>query len=333
VVVDAVAVSGEASDPEACSAGALAQDPAAGSRIIRWLEDGDPRGVGALRKLYPARGRAYLLGITGPSGAGKSTLVDALIAELRSRDFRVGVLAIDPTSPFSGGAILGDRVRMQRHAADPGVFIRSMATRGQLGGLARTTYEASIVLDAMGYEMVLIETVGVGQDELDVAGLAHTTAVVSVPGLGDDVQAIKAGILEIGDLHVINKSDRPGADETERHLRTLLQLRGDAERARGSGWEPRLLRTVATREQGIVELVDACLAHREHLRSSGTLAAREGARDERFLLDLLGARARGRLLGQAASASVLEACRSGELDPYTAVDRILAAAGLAEPAE
>jgi LAO/AO transport system kinase len=304
------------------------RDARAGARIIRWLEDEDPRGVAALRALHPMRGGAWLLGITGPPGAGKSTLVDALIAELRRRGHRVGVLAIDPTSPFSGGAILGDRIRMTRHAADPDVFIRSMATRGQLGGVSRATYEASIVLDAMGHDVVLIETVGVGQDELEVVELAHTTAVVSVPGLGDDVQAIKAGILEIGDLHVLNKADRPGADDTEKQLLTLLHLRSEQERERAHGWEPPLVRTVAAREEGIGELVDACLAHRDHLERTGTRAARERARDERLLHEILRTRAAERLLARPDAAEMLAACGRGEIDPYSAADQILADAGL-----
>lgn len=205
----------------------LAGEVAAGARLIRWLEDGDSRGREVLREIFPRAGRAQLIGITGPPGAGKSTLVDALVSGYRARRRKVGVLAVDPTSPYSGGAILGDRVRMQRHAADPGVFIRSMGTRGELGGLARATFDAALVMDAMGFDPVIVETVGVGQDEVEIAMLAHTTVVVSVPGLGDEIQAIKAGVLEAGQIFVINKADRAGA------ARTAPTARDDAAAARG----------------------------------------------------------------------------------------------------
>ncbi len=299
------------------------------ARVIRLLEDGDVRGREALAALYPKSGRAQIVGITGPPGAGKSTLVDRLITELRARGRTVGVLAIDPTSPFSGGAILGDRVRMQSHAADRGVFIRSMATRGRLGGLARAADDATVVLDAMGFDSILVETVGVGQDELDVAELAHTTVVVNVPGLGDEIQAIKAGILEVGDVFVLNKADRPGADETEKQLRLMLHLK----KAPEGSWEPPLLRTVARGGEGIEELLDACEGHRAGLARSGELEARAARRCYRSFLELLRTRAAERLLASAAAdpelAGLADDVRARRVDPYTAADRVVARFGLA----
>ncbi|MCP4906144.1 MAG: methylmalonyl Co-A mutase-associated GTPase MeaB, partial [bacterium] len=304
---------------------ALEGHVASGARIIRWLEDGERAGIEALKELYPKSGRAHLVGITGPPGAGKSTLVDALIAENRSRGRRVAVVAIDPSSPFSGGAILGDRVRMQRHATDPDVFIRSMATRGQLGGLSRSTFEATAVLDAMGYDIVMVETVGVGQDELEVVDLAHTTLVVNVPGLGDDIQAIKAGILEVGDVFVLNKADRSGADDTERALLTMLHLRGVIEGV----WAPPLLKTVAVREEGIPELVDACDAHRADLEASGALEGAAATRGEHFFAELLRDFAVEKIIASATARAfypkLLESVRAREIDPYTAAEQLVSA--------
>jgi len=298
---------------------------ASGARVIRWLEDGERKGVEALKVLYPQSGRAHIVGITGPPGAGKSTLVDALIAAQRKRGRRVAVVAIDPSSPFSGGAILGDRVRMQRHATDPDVFIRSMATRGQLGGLSRTTFEATAVLDAMGYDVVMVETVGVGQDELEVVDLAHTTLVVNVPGLGDDIQAIKAGILEIGDIFVLNKADRPGADEAEKVLLTMLHLRDAAEGA----WSPPLIKTAAALEEGIDALADACDAHRADLEARGALAEAAATRGEHFFLELLRDFAAEKIIDRATEGAsypkLLAAVRAREIDPYTAAEQLVAA--------
>jgi LAO/AO transport system kinase len=306
----------------------LAGKVAAGARAIRWLDDGDARGRDILRQIFPATGRAHIVGVTGPPGAGKSTLVDMLITEQRARGRRVGVLAIDPSSPFTGGAILGDRVRMSRHALDAGVFIRSMGTRGAAGGLSRATYDAAAVLDAMGYEVVIVETVGVGQDEIDVVALAHSTVIVAVPGLGDEVQAVKAGLLEAGEVFVINKADREGVEQTQRHLELLLHLR--AGRAGQGAWQPPLLRAIAARGEGAAAIADALEAHRAHLTASGEFVRQSGRRSEQQFLSL----AREAALAQAlerATPELLVAVRERRIDPYSAAARLFAAAAGASP--
>ncbi|GAC1336436.1 MAG: methylmalonyl Co-A mutase-associated GTPase MeaB [Myxococcales bacterium] len=286
----------------------LAGDVRAAARLMRLVDDAQPSAEAELRALFPHTGRAQIVGITGNPGAGKSTLVDRLIAHLRSQGKTVGVLAVDPTSPFTGGAILGDRIRMQDHALDAGVFIRSLATRGQLGGLSRATSDCVRVLDAMGKDVVLIETVGVGQDEVEVCRLAHSTVVVVVPGLGDDIQAIKAGILEVADLFAVNKADREGADRTVRDLRGMLELNHALLPPDGvPGWEIPILKTVAARDEGTAELWSAIAQHHAHLRAGPGLLAREAVRARRELVELL----RARLLREALSR--LES-RGGQLD-------------------
>jgi LAO/AO transport system kinase len=317
------------------------------ARLMRDLEDGVPSARETLRGLFPRTGRAYVVGLTGAPGAGKSSLTDRLIAHHRGAGRTVGVVAVDPTSPFSGGAILGDRIRMQDHALDPGVFIRSLATRGHLGGLSRATADVVQVLDAMGKDVVLVETVGVGQDEIEVAELAHTVVVVAVPGMGDDVQAIKAGVLEIADVFAVNKADREGADRTVRDLQVMLELRrstatrpslehGESHRLRQTGawdphdpgyWEPPVLKTVATRDEGVAELAGAVESHRRHLESTGQRAVREVARARAAFVSLLRERLlEGALQRLAAEEGHLDdiAARiaSRSADPYALVDEL-----------
>ncbi|MSO96176.1 MAG: methylmalonyl Co-A mutase-associated GTPase MeaB [Thermoleophilia bacterium] len=241
------------------------------SRLISGLESRQPGTSEVLTDVYAAGGRAHVIGITGSPGAGKSCLVNALLGELRGRGMRVAVIAVDPSSSLTGGAILGDRIRMQDHALDQGVFVRSMATRGRLGGVSRATVDAVAVLDAAGWDTVIVETIGVGQDELEIVRIAHTTAIVSVPGLGDDIQAIKAGLLEVGDIHVVNKADRPGADRTAAELTGMLMLSD----LRASGWTLPVLLTVALDGTGLPEFADALAGHLAWLRSSGELVRRE----------------------------------------------------------
>jgi LAO/AO transport system kinase len=302
-------------------AGTLAAERTAIAKLITLVETGGNEARAAVAQLYGATGNAYTVGITGAPGAGKSTLTDRVISRIRRDGDEVGVLAIDPSSPFSGGAILGDRVRMQDHFTDQGVFIRSMATRGHLGGLALATPQAVRVLDAAGKPWVLIETVGVGQVEVEIAGAADTTIVVVNPGWGDAVQASKAGLLEIADIFVVNKADRDGTEETVRDLELMLHL------APPSDWSPPVLRTVASRGEGIDELWDQVLAHRRHLETSGGLAARRTAR----LTDELRAIVAERLNEQAASLcrgvafdTLASDVAARRVDPYAAADSLIA---------
>lgn len=295
----------------------------AAARLMRDIDDGRPQAIEELKQLYPRTGSAYIIGITGPPGAGKSTLVDQLTASFRTQGKKVGVVAIDPTSPFTGGAILGDRIRMNRHSCDEGVFIRSLATRGALGGLSRSTSDVALVMDALGMDIIIIETVGVGQDEVDIVKEAHTTCVVMVPGLGDDIQAIKAGILEIGDIFVVNKADREGADRTARELGTMLEMRHPAE----GQWNPQVMKTEAQRGTGIEELTSEILAHRDFFLSSGTIHEFMRQRKQRHFMAIL----RDALLEKALIFMakdnhldrIVTDMSANNIDPYSAVEEIV----------
>lgn len=329
-------------------------DIRAASRLMRHIDDGEPSALEELRALFPKTGRAWVIGITGSPGAGKSTLTDRLIAKYRKAGKTVGVIAVDPTSPFTGGAILGDRIRMQDHATDPGVFIRSLATRGNLGGLSRATGDCIRVMDAMGRDIVLVETVGVGQDEIDIAQMAHTTCVVVVPGMGDDIQAIKAGILEVADVFVVNKSDLEGSDRTVRELRQMLELRhavkpaldhdhahrmlhhGEPvtrlEKGAAAEWEPPIMKVVAAKDTGVEELVAKIDAHHAWLSETGNKQVKERTRAAMQFVSLL----RDRLLRGALQTLEKEKGRFDEVaariaertaDPYALADELAAKLG------
>jgi LAO/AO transport system kinase len=302
---------------------AQAGEARAVARLISLVEDRSPAVREVSAALTPHTGRAHIVGVTGAPGVGKSTSTSALVRALRAQGTRVGVLAVDPTSPFSGGALLGDRVRMQDHATDHGVYIRSMASRGHLGGLSASAPQALRVLDAAGCEVVLVETVGVGQSELEIAGLADTTLVLLAPGMGDGIQAAKAGILEIGDIFVVNKADRDGAASTRRELRSVIAMT-DHE---GGAWRPPILLTVATSGEGVPELAEAITTHRLHLAESGELARRRVARLRREIeaLALTEVHARfGIDSGNPLLDSLAEQVRAGELDPFAAADSLVA---------
>jgi LAO/AO transport system kinase len=354
-----------ASAPESRAAeladSALAGDRLALARLLTAVENRTLVAEAALRRLYPLAGRAHLVGITGPPGAGKSTLVSALIAEVRARGRAVGVIAVDPSSPITGGALLGDRVRMQAYSSDPDVFIRSMAARGHAGGLASTSTAAASVLDAAGFDLILLETVGTGQSEVEVAAAADTTVVLEAPEMGDEVQAIKAGLLEVADIVVVNKGDRPGAQRTASQLRAMLVAvgrvaSGDGHHGRGHGTtaapaaaevagpppsvkpasrrpkEPEVLVTTATTGTGIPELLAALDRHRERSREGADSPARL-ARAESQVWSILGDRIRAALTAEArraATDATLRAVADHELDPFAAADRLLG--DLARPA-
>ena len=292
------------------------------SRAITAIENHEPESESLLKTLFPFTGSAYLSGITGAPGTGISTLVDRLAAHYRKSQEKVGVIAVDPTSPYSGGAILGDRIRMQSHAGDAGIFIRSMATRGFLGGLSRATAEVALVLDAAGKKQILIETVGVGQDEVDIVRLADCVLVVLVPGLGDDIQSMKAGLMEIADIFVLNKADREGADRLEEQLHAMLSLVMPRD-----GWHPPVIRTVATENAGIDTLAAAVEKFRAHFEASGERQKKHWAHWKNRLLGLLESRLLEQVLhgkeGEAKLDRLAAEVSQRKKDPFTAVNELL----------
>ena len=317
----------------------LAGDARAIARAISLIEDEAPEAAALIGAIYQRTGRAYLVGITGAPGTGKSTLVDALTAEIRRSSQTVGIIAVDPTSPFTGGAILGDRVRMTAHAADAGVYIRSMATRGHLGGLSRATSDVALVLDAAGKDVIVIETVGVGQDEVDIVRTADVSIVVVAPGAGDDVQALKAGIMEIGDIFVVNKADREGADRAAQAIAANLSLGADVPSAlrrklrneKDAGWKPPIVKTEATRAIGIDELWRQISRYRGH--SADQLAARRRERQRLRLRELLARQLVQRIESSLPSGEIermAERVAARELDPYSAVAAMIQRAGAGE---
>jgi LAO/AO transport system kinase len=298
-----------------------AGDPRSLSRVISTVENRSPGWSEMLKTLFPHTGKARVLGLTGPPGAGKSTLVDQLARYYRKQKKMVGIIAVDPTSPYTGGAILGDRIRMQDHFSDPGIYIRSMATRGSLGGLARTTADVATVLDAAGRDLIMIETVGVGQDEVDVVRLADITIVILVPGMGDDVQTIKAGIMEIADIFVINKSDREGAERVEREIRALQSLA-----VRGDNWTPPIVKTVASEGAGVEELAAAIAGYEGYLQQENLILRKKTQNWQDRLLEMLRDALLQRVeeqLGKDALAGYAAAIAEHRRDPYELVEKIV----------
>jgi len=313
----------------------LAGDRRALARLITTVENRGPEARAVMKEVYPHTGRAHIIGVTGSPGVGKSTLVDALAVELRKSGRTVGIIAVDPTSPFTGGAILGDRIRMQGVGLDEGVFIRSLATRGHLGGLSRATSDVIRLMDASGKDVVLVETVGAGQAEVDIVRLAQTTVVVTVPGLGDDIQAIKAGILEIGDIFVVNKADHDGVERAVNELELMLSLNPEK-----GGWRPPIVKTIARDGTGLPELTEEIDAHLAYLRDSGRLNEKNQTTSESELREIVTARAGKRILAAAAAAGLLSELvarvAAREIDPYTAADEVLrrhGSAGVGEGAD
>jgi LAO/AO transport system kinase len=295
------------------------------ARAISTVENRAPGWSELLKALFPHSGKARILGLTGPPGAGKSTLVDQLARFYRKDNRTVGIIAVDPTSPYTGGAILGDRIRMQDHFSDPGIYIRSMATRGSLGGLARTTADVTTVLDASGRDLIMIETVGVGQDEVDIVRLADVTILILVPGMGDDVQTLKAGIMEIADIFVINKSDRDGAEHVEREIRTLQSLA-----MRHDGWTPPIVKTVASQGMGIKELADAVADYEAYLQKENLAMHKSVENWQERLIEMLRdamlEKAREHMADGGVARYAAEVAEH-KRDPYTLIEEIAANAG------
>ena len=302
----------------------LEGDIRAASRLMTDIDDRVPSALEPLKELYLQTGKGYIIGITGPPGSGKSTIIDKMVDIFRKEGKSVGVIAVDPTSPFTGGAILGDRIRMQRHATDEGVFIRSLATRGCQGGLTRSTQDIVNVMDAMGKNIILVETVGVGQDEVKIINTAHTSIVILVPGLGDDIQAIKAGIIEIGDLFVINKCDREGADKMEQDLRMVLEMG----RRREDGWEPLIFKTEAIEGKGIFELISGIYRHKQVLEQNNVLMKKLAERTKTTFLEILESEVMTYFVEKMKKEGqwdrIMDDLMNRRTDPYSMAERVIA---------